>query len=139
MTLNQPTLYFQDLISNAMQKTNGGIINDWAATVSKLSSSSRSSQLSNTDRSSHTLAFTEPSSKTSHDQCSTTSKLGAKKATDLPHDTDSGSNGVFSDNDETVGNERDAAVNSPPKNGARATSSVCSSSSLNARILHMLI
>lgn len=130
LTLNQPTLYYRDLFSNATQKTKGGIINDWAATVSKLSSPSKSSKLSNTDRSSRTFAATEPSSKTSHDQRSTTSKLGAKKATDLPDDTGSGFNGAFSDNDETAGNERDAAVNSPPKNGARATSSVRISLSL---------
>src|ERR1700734_176683 len=134
LTLSQPTLYYRDLISNATQKSNSnsGIVRNWAAAVSKLSSSSSLSKPSSTAHSSrsHTF-FTErsTSSKTSHDQ-STTSKLGAKKATDLPNDADSGSDGAFSDNDETLGNKRDAAVNSPPKNGVRATSSVCICSSL---------
>jgi hypothetical protein len=125
-------LYYRDLISNATQKSNGnsGIVKDWAAAVSKLSSSSSKPSSTTHSSRSHTF-FTErsTSSKTSHNQHSTTSKLGAKKATDLPNDADSGSNGAFSDNDETVGNKRDAAVNSPPKNGVRATSSVriCSS------------
>lgn len=134
LTLSQPTLYYRDLISNnATQKSNAGVVKDWAATVSKLSSLSSSSKPStNTARSSHTFTLTErsTSSKTSHDQRSTTSKLRAKKAADLPNDADGGSDGAFSDNDETVGNERDAAVNSPPKNGVRATSSVCICSSL---------
>ena len=130
LTLSQPTLYYRDLISNnATQKPNRGVVKDWATTVSKLSSSSKPS---NTTRSSHIFTLTErsTSSKTSHDQRSTTSKLRAKKAADLPNDADGGSDGAFSDNDETVGNERDAAVNSPPKNGVRATSSVCICSSL---------
>jgi hypothetical protein len=132
LTLNQPTLYYRDLISNATQKSNSnsGIIKDWAAGVSRFSSSAPSSKPFSTAHSSRTFASTGRSTKTSHDQRPTTLNLGAKKATDIPDDANLGSNGAFSDNDETVGNERDAAINSPPKNGLRATSSVRTSSSL---------
>ena len=56
-----------------------------------------------------------------------------KKVADLlalSDSEDAESKGAFLDHDETVGNKQDAAINSTPKNGARTTSSVCTSTSL---------
>jgi hypothetical protein len=104
-----------------------GIIANWANTVSKLSSSSRSTGSSRAS----TLNFSTHRSSTQATSITGTSKSGAKKAVNPPalseksdDDTEQESQGAFSDNDETIGKERDAAVNSPPKNGARATNSV---------------
>ena len=125
LTLSQPTLYYWNLRSNT--KKDNGIITNWATTISKLSSSSQPSA-----GSSRTL-----SGRVSTQATSITSKSVTKKATNIlalsdksDNDTDAESKGAFSDNDETVGKERDAAVNSPPKNGVRATSSVSTNLSL---------
>ena len=125
LTLSQPTLYYWNLRSNT--KKDNGIITNWAMTISKLSSSSQPSA-----GSSRTL-----SGRVSTQATSITSKSVTKKATNIPalsdksdNDTDAESKGAFSDNDETVGKERDAAVNSPAKNGVRATSSVSTNLSL---------
>jgi hypothetical protein len=127
LTLSQPTLYYWNLSGDMIKKD--GIIRNWATTVSKLSSSSRPTSSSRT--------FTHHTSTQVTSRHSTTSKSGAKNANDLSalseksqNDTDQESKGAFSDNDETVRKERDAAINSPPKNGARATNSVCISPSL---------
>jgi len=126
LTLSQSTLYFWNLGSTNTTTKNDGVIANWANTVSKLSSSSQST--GGSSRAS-TLNFSTHHSSTQ--ATSTTSKSGAKKVVNLPalskksdDDTDQESQGAFSDNDETIGKERDAAVNSPPKNGARATNSV---------------
>ena len=97
---------------------NGGLIKDWASTVSKLTS-----KPSSTTGNIRTLSSIERSSTTQ--VTSQRSTASTKKAIVLPvlPDDDVESNGL-SDRDETIGNERDAAVNSPRKNGVRVTSSV---------------
>ena len=103
-----------NLSRNMMQK-NGSIIKDWAVTVSKFSSKPTS-----TAGSSRTLGpITHSSTTQLTSQCSTASTKMAIE----PALSDNESNGL-SDHDKTIGNERDAALNSPSKNGARATSSV---------------
>jgi hypothetical protein len=92
-----------------------GIINDWVSAVDKLAA-----KPSGTSR---TLV---PSTT----QASSRRPTAPTKKTVVPPDDDAESIGAFSDRDETIGNERDAAVKSPLKNGARLTSSVslpCSS------------
>jgi len=118
LTLSQPTLYYMNLSRDMTQK-NSGIIKDWAATVSKFSSKPTS-----TAGSSRTLGSIARSSTTQlTSQPSTASTKKAIEPAFQPALSDNESNGL-SDHDETIGNERDAALNSPPKNGARATSSV---------------
>jgi hypothetical protein len=92
-----------------------GIINDWVSAVDKLAA-----KPSGTSR---TLVR-------STTQASSRRPTAPTKKTVVPPDDDAESIGAFSDRDETIGNERDAAVKSPLKNGARLTSSVslpCSS------------
>ena len=102
-----------------MAEKTSGIIKDWAATISKLSS-----KPSNTTGSSCTLSsFTCSATNQATSQHSTTSMKKAIVPPVLPND-DIESIGPLSDHDETVGNERDAAINSPAKNGACTTSSV---------------
>ena len=110
LTLSQPTLYYRDLSTDTAKKD--GLINNWATAVSKLASLSRLTGHSCSD-SRHTVRMTS--------QRSTTSK---KNAPELSDDDAEYDQGAWSDNNETIGNERDAAVNSPPKNGVHATNSV---------------
>ncbi|KAF8509709.1 hypothetical protein BU17DRAFT_70347 [Hysterangium stoloniferum] len=105
----QPTLYYWNLSSDPTKKD--GVISNWATTVSKLASSSQPGSASR----SSTLSFSKRHTSTHH---STTSTLDAKKTTNvqLPASSDKSNNDTDSDS-------KDAAVNSPLKNGACATSS----------------
>jgi len=118
LMLNPLTLYHMNLSHNYTTQKNGGLIKDWASTVSKLTSKPLS-----TAGSSPTLSSI-PCSTITHitSQCSTTSTKMVIVPPVLPDD-DIEPNSL-SDHDETIGKEPDAAVNSPHKNWVRAMSSV---------------
>jgi hypothetical protein len=115
LTLSQPTLYYMNLSRGDTIQKGTGIIKNWATAVDKLAAKPSSTAASRTLVRSTTTSR-RPTAPT--------------KKTVVPPDDDAESIGPVSDRDETIGNERDAAVKSPLKNGARATSSVsptCSS------------
>jgi hypothetical protein len=119
LTLSQPTLYYMNLSRGDTTQKGRGIIKDWVSAVDKLAA-----KPSGTAGSSRTLV------RSTTTQASSRRPTAPTKKTVVPPDDDAESIGAFSDRDETIGNERDAAVKSPLKNGARATSSVsppCSS------------
>ena len=118
LMLNPLTLYYMNLSHNYMTQMNGGLIKEWASTVSKLTSKPLS-----TASSSSTLSTIPHSTITQiTSQCSTTSMTKVIVPPVFPND-DIGPNGL-SDHDETIGKEWDAAVNSPHKNGVCVMSSV---------------
>jgi hypothetical protein len=119
LTLNLSTLYYMNLNSrnNTTQK-NGGLIKDWASTVSKLTSKPSSTAGSN-------CTFGSVPRSTTTQVTSQHSTTSMKKVIAPPVLPDDGIelNGL-SDHNKTIGLEQDAAVNSPCKNGVCATSSV---------------
>jgi hypothetical protein len=117
LMLNPSTLHYMNLSRNNTTQKNVGLIKDWTSTVSKLTS-----KPSSTAGSSRTFGSVPRSTTQAPSQCSTTSMKKVIAPPVLPDD-DIEPNGL-SNHDETIGKERDAAVNSPRKNGVRATSSV---------------
>jgi hypothetical protein len=139
LTLNPSTLYYMNLSRNDTAQKNGGLIKDWASAVSKLTSKPSSTAGSRTaPRSTAGSSRTAPRSTTTQvtSQHSTTSTKQVIVPPVLPDD-DIELNGL-SDHDETIGKERDAAVNSPRKDGVRATSSVSTACSSSIYYMHAI-
>ena len=116
LTLNQPTLYYMNLSGGGTTQKAGGIIKNWAIAVDKLTAKPPSTATSTSTGGTLVRSTTT--------QASSRRPTAPTKKTVVPLDDDAESIGPVSDRDETIGNERDAAVKSPLKNGARVTSSV---------------
>jgi len=129
LTLNPSTLYYMNLSRNDTPQKNGGLIKDWASTVSKFTS-----KPSSTAGSSRTAPRSTTTQVTSQHSTTSTKKVIVPPV--LPND-DIEPNGL-SDHDETIGKERDAAVNSPRKDGVRATSSVSTTCSSSIYYMHAI-
>jgi len=112
LTFDETTLYYYTLSANKDGQKQSGVIQNWVETVAKakaISATTLTSRASSTLRPSTTSAALKPKSQA-------IKREGAV--------LDIRDNGGLSDLDETEGAEQEAAVQSPPKNGKRATSSV---------------
>lgn len=144
LTLDPTTLYYLNL-SDAYQKDRySGLkhstddLSDWLTNVPLGSRGSLKSvttpALTKSGRSSNPAANSVRSASAGIRSTSTSNQRPASRSGGLvkvigetnPNDDESGINvlGGISDNDETIGPERDAAMNSPPKAGRRVNSSV---------------
>ena len=103
-----------NLSSGGTTQKAGGIIKNWAIAVDKLTAKPPSTATSTGG----TLV------RSTTTQASSQRPTAPTKKTVVPLDDDAESIGPVSDCDETIGNERNTAVKSPLKNGARVTSSV---------------
>jgi hypothetical protein len=142
LTLDQSTLFYWTLSDSSKKRKHSDVINEWAAAVPSAKPASRTPSNITAHTTSHIAAHTAarsksgvPSLTTSTSRSSAPSILtkvisrgtidSAKvKAEPVAEMITIMSDGGLSDNDETNGEERLAAVNSPPKGRKRATSDV---------------
>jgi hypothetical protein len=143
LTLDQSTLFYWTLSDK--KRKHGHVINDWASAipsnakpVSRAASqvSRAPSQMARKPSSSRSIlplpsltsgtsGSTAPSVLTNNVRIVSHVAPAPAKVKPEPIDIGVNSDAGLSDNDETNGNEREAAVNSPPKGRKRITSDVC--------------
>jgi hypothetical protein len=142
LTLDQSTLFYWTLSDlNVKKRKHGRAINDWASAIpSNAKPTSRAtsqvsrapSQMARNSRSilpppsltSGTSGSTAPSVLTNNVRIISHMAPASAKVKPEPIDIGVDSDAGLSDNDEINGNEREAAVNSPPKGKKRITSDV---------------
>jgi hypothetical protein len=131
LTLDESTLFYWTLSSSyKKQKNYHSAINDWASEILTVNSAGGSSSFSHPNVSSSKklsggnsrLSVLSKNIKVISRQPDVV-KVKAERSTEPGlHDQDGG----LSDNDEIMGNEREVAINSPPKGKKRVTSEVFS-------------
>jgi len=118
LTLDRTTLFYFSLRDRDFKKNHEGLIQDWATKIP------RNAKPGGT-HSKATPSLTQGSTRSSHAPPSTQSAINAVAVKISNHDDSIKiAEGGLSDVDETKGNERDAAIKSPPKGKQRITSSV---------------
>jgi hypothetical protein len=113
LTFDETTLFYYTLSAKKDGQKQSGVIQNWVDTVAKAKAISATTVTSRA--SSSTLRAS-----TTSDDLKPKSRAIKREGAIL----DILDNGGLSDRDETEGAEQEAAVQSPPKNGKRATSSV---------------
>lgn len=126
LTLDHTTLFYFSLRDQASKFSQGGLVNDWAIQVSLNTKPSSKPSTASGRSASRVPALTNGSSRSS--RAPTTSNRSALnnqiKINNPGDDSIVIVNGGLFDRDETRGEEREAAVKSPPKGKQRLTSSV---------------
>lgn len=138
LTLDRCTLFYWTLTSEAVhKKQKHSAVNEWAlqidnakpafrAPTSRSVSSRAKSSISSLTGGTARLSTSASSVLSKNVKITSHQSLDSAKA-DPPPDLASHVNGGLSDNDETKGEERMAAINSPPKGKKRVNSEVCRS------------
>ena len=116
LTLDPTTLFYFSLRDLDFKNNHAGLIQDWATKIP------RNAKPEST-RSKATPSLTHGSTRSSHAPPSARSALNTVKIGEHD-DSIKIAEGGLSDVDETKGDERDAAIKSPPKGTRRITSSV---------------
>lgn len=122
LTLDQSTLFYWTLSDISQKKRSSTIINEWASAIPRHAKLATKSIPSLTSRSSAPSSLTKNVNIIRHQLDAV--KVTAESASNAVPFDQSESMGGLSDNDEMKGEERVAAINSPPKGKKRVTSSV---------------
>jgi len=117
LTLDQTTLFYFSLRDTPIDKDKLGLVTTWAAKVPSYAKKTCDPG-PNSTQSTSTPPLTLASSHSSRSASSRAVKVTHANV-EVISDT-----GGLSDHDETVGDERDLAIKSPPKGGRRLTSKV---------------
>ena len=110
LTLDKTTIFYYNISANKDRQKQSGLIKNWVDTVAKAGAATTSRATSTLRPSTLTSTGSKPKSQPIKREGAVLNIL----------------DGGLSDQDETEGAEREAAVKSPLKNGKRATSSVSS-------------
>jgi hypothetical protein len=129
LTLDATTLFYyslSDTYTTNAKNTHSGLINDWAAKVPQFSKLPTSKSASTSSKSQLTLSQTTSSSRSSCPPASRSALTNIVRISALDDDKVMvvDDEDAFSERDETKGNKREAAINSPPKGSTRVTSTV---------------
>jgi hypothetical protein len=114
LTLDRTTLFYFSLRDLDEKNKHSGLIKDWATKIPRNAKPGSST---------HTPSLTHGSTRSSHAASSIRSALNTVKISNHDDGVEIAEGGL-SDLDETIGNERDAAVKSPPKGKQRISSAV---------------
>jgi hypothetical protein len=127
LTLDESTLFYWTLSNSyKKQKNRHSAINDWASEISTVNSGSTSSSRPNVSSS---KKVSGRNNRLSESVLTKNIKIISRQPDVVKVKTEQGlrdtyQDGGLSDNDETMGNEREVAINSPPKGKKRVTSEV---------------